>query len=97
MDDNVTRMETTFLKGAIEVILPQCVTFMGINGDLQLLTKEAKSTMATYCDEMSSNGLRVIAVAYGSTTNQLTLCGILGLMDPLRPMIKEAVHRIQDR
>ena len=87
--------ETRYLKGALEVIMPQCVACVGIGGDLQVLTASAKERVQHYSDDMSQRGLRVLAVAYGSEDN-LLLCGIVCLMDPLRPTVREAVHRIQD-
>ena len=44
----------------------------------------------------ASDGLRVIAIATGTNPNQLSLCGIVGLMDPLREGVVEAVDRIKN-
>lgn len=96
LDDTVTKMTTSYVKGAVEVVLPQCVTILGVGGDLQLFTSSAKERVRQYSEEMAHTGLRVIAVAYGNAPNQLTFCGVVGLMDPLRPSVKDSVHRIQD-
>lgn len=73
-----------YLKGALEVIMPKCVTFIDKNGELALLSVSAKERVLNHAQDMSNRGLRVIAVACGDSNNQLTLCGIIGLMDPLR-------------
>ena len=86
----------SYLKGALEVIIPQCVTFMTAQGELSLLSGAAKERVSQQAAEMGRVGLRVLAVACGSLANQFTLCGIIGLMDPLRDGVVEAVHRIHD-
>lgn len=88
--------EKSYLKGALEVILPQCVTYLNEKGEKTLLGPELKAHIQRQATEMASDGLRVIAVACGSTLNQYTFCGIAGLMDPLRDGVQDAVHRIQD-
>jgi Ca2+-transporting ATPase len=88
--------EISYLKGALEVILPQCVTYLGANGELLLLSSLVIERIQSQSEEMSREGLRVLAVAYGHKQNQLTFCGIVGLMDPLRFGVVDAVHRIQD-
>ncbi len=91
-----SQKEVNYLKGALEVILPQCVTYLGGNGELLLLSSLVIERIQSQSEEMAREGLRVIAVAYGTKQNQLTFCGIIGLMDPLRFGVIEAVHRIQD-
>lgn len=88
--------ELSYIKGALEVILPQCVAYMSNSGDLSLLTPSTTDRVAQQALEMGQDGLRVIAVACGTLANQYTLCGIIGLMDPLREGVVEAVHRIHD-
>ena len=84
-----------YMKGALEVIMPQCVTYLGPAGELLLLSAMVKERVLQHCLEMSSRGLRVLGVAFGEHSNQLTLCGIVGLMDPLREGVIEGVHRMQ--
>jgi Ca2+-transporting ATPase len=88
--------EVSYLKGALEVILPQCVTYLGSNGELLLLSSLVLERINSQAEEMAKEGLRVIAIAYGQKQNQMTFCGIVGLMDPLRFGVIDAVHRIQD-
>jgi len=81
---NEYNQQKHYLKGALEIIMPKCVTFIDKNGELALLSVSAKERVLNHSQDMSNKGLRVIAVACGDSNNQLTLCGIIGLMDPLR-------------
>lgn len=83
-----------YMKGALEMILPQCVTYIDNNGELILLSVSAKERVFQHAQEMAEQGLRVLAVAFGDTHNQLTLGGIIGIMDPLRKGVEEAVYRM---
>ena len=89
---------SAYIKGALEVILPQCVTFIGPQGESTLLTNQHKEQVKEMYNTMSKNGLRVIALARGGgemLRNQFCLCGLMGLQDPLREGVEEAVARIQ--
>lgn len=85
-----------YLKGALEVILPQCVTYLDNRGELILLSAAVKERVLQHSVDMSSDGLRVLGVAFGTQQNQLTLAGIVGLMDPLREGVVDGVLRIQN-
>lgn len=85
-----------FIKGALEVIMPQCVTYLNKNGDAVALNPAAKGRVSHYSELMASTGLRVLAIATGNVSSQYTLCGIIGLMDPLREGVVEAVERIKN-
>lgn len=89
-------IEKRYLKGALEVILPQCVSFVDTNGNLSLLSPAVVEKIDHYANEMSKEGLRVLAVAFGMKVNQLTFTGLVGLMDPLREGVKDSVHKILD-
>lgn len=93
--DVESRGEVRYLKGALEVLLPQCVTYLNASGDLALLSPSVIELINQYSEEMAKGGLRVIAVAFGTKPNQFTLSGIIGLQDPLRDGVVEAVHRIR--
>ena len=87
---------TTFVKGALEVVLPMCVTYLDKQGHAALLDAPTRDTVCRRALEMARDGLRIIAVARGHTHNQFTLCGILALMDPLRDGVRDSVMRMQD-
>jgi len=91
-----TTSTTRYLKGALEVIMPQCISYLDSQGEQALLNDAARDRVQQKSHEMSRNGLRILGVAYGTHNNQLVLCGIIGLMDPLRETVPEAVRRITD-
>ncbi len=88
-----------FTKGAPEQVIDRCVTVAGRSG-LQGLQAKAVLERA---DQMASEGLRVLAVAYrvwpslpaelspDAVEQDLTLLGLVGLMDPPREEAREAV------
>ena len=85
-----------FVKGALEVVLPMCVSYFNHMGDQVLLDSSTRDLIHMQALDMANDGLRVLAVAKGTSSNQYTFCGILGLMDPLREGVKEAVARMQN-
>ena len=99
-NSNGNNDEVRYLKGALEVILPMCVNCVGnVSGELVPLTAAAIERVQQHSLEMASEGLRVLAVASGTGSGAgsgLTLCGVVGLMDPLRENVVDAVRRIID-
>ena len=78
------------------MIVGMCKTYVGQNGETLTLTAFAIDRVSQQSAEMARDGLRVIAIACGGEIGKLTLCGIVGLKDPLREGVADAVHRIQD-
>lgn len=70
-----------YVKGAVDVLLPLCSA--GTEG------------IAAANEDMASRGLRVLAVAVGSGTEarDLEMLGLIGLADPPRPEVIEALAR----
>ncbi|XP_066140901.1 calcium-transporting ATPase type 2C member 1 isoform X1 [Euwallacea fornicatus] len=83
--------EIYFAKGALEKILPKCTTYR-VNGIDQPLTLEKRTDFNAECTEIGKKGLRVIALARGESMNELTYLGIVGICDPPRPMVREAIN-----
>lgn len=81
-------------KGAIEGVLAHCT-----------LTPAARSEALAMHDRFAADGLRVLAVAArradllgegrDDDERDLTLCGLLGFQDPLRPEVPRAVDACQ--
>ncbi len=87
------------VKGALERLLPMCERMVSAQGlvplDAERLEAEA--------ERMASRGFRVLALASGSITLEegevfseehlggLTLLGLVGMIDPLRPEAKQAL------
>ena len=75
------------VKGAPDVLIPKCN-----------ISAEEKNTALCANDDMTSRGLRVLAVAECETDYipdninlPLNLCGLIGISDPPRPEIAEAI------
>lgn len=88
-----------FAKGALERLLPMCSHMAAAGGTLAL----DRSQVEQQAQVLASQGFRVIALAAGAIElgpqevfseehlRQLTLIGLVGLIDPLRPEAKAAV------
>ena len=86
-----------YCKGAPETVLPLCSSTLE-NGKVIPLDEAGRTRLLTVQDEMTERGLRVIALAYRAVTNhsahsecELLFAGLIGLVDPPRPGVKEAI------
>jgi len=83
---------TVVVKGAPDVLIPKCnITF------------EEKENALRKNDKMTSDGLRVLAVAECETDYipdnmnlPLKLCGLIGISDPPRPEIAKAIKNCKE-
>ncbi|XP_076274414.1 secretory pathway calcium atpase isoform X2 [Rhynchophorus ferrugineus] len=89
------KQEIFFAKGALEKILPKCTEY-SVNGTVQTMTDNKKSEFQAECHEIAKKGLRVIALAKGNTLNELVYMGIVGICDPPRPMVREAINLLTE-
>ena len=88
-----------FVKGALERLLPMCERMASVNGDVALDADLLERQAAA----LAGQGYRVIALAAGEIDlaseqvfseehlRELTLLGLVGMIDPLRPEAKAAV------
>jgi len=98
-------------KGASEVILEDCAYYADENGDAQELTPEKKAEFLSLIDQMAGRALRTLAIAHKNYKDlnkipadyrtdppdgsDLVLDAIVGIIDPLRSDVKEAVKTAQ--
>jgi Ca2+-transporting ATPase len=96
--------QCAFVKGALERLLPMCSTMAAPGGPVAL----ERDVLEQQAQALAVQGHRVIALAAGvielgpqevfseEHLGQLTLIGLVGLIDPLRPEAKAAVTACQE-
>ncbi|MBF8260028.1 MAG: cation-transporting ATPase, partial [Actinobacteria bacterium] len=92
-----------FVKGAPDIVLDHC-THIQQAGQAVALTEERRREVLEQNRDMASNALRVLGVAYRPLAEvpeslrpedlemNLTFVGLLGMIDPARPEVMEAVN-----
>jgi sodium/potassium-transporting ATPase subunit alpha len=93
---------TLWCKGAPESVLPLCATWF----DGKATRPYDEAAHEAFCrahDAMAGRGLRVLALAWkplaasgDASESGLDLCGLIGLEDPPRPDVREAVARCRE-
>lgn len=85
-------------KGAAEILLKKCTHYIE-DGKMQELTESQRKKILVNVSKMGEKALRVIAVAYKDTQsfqiseNGLVFVGLIGMIDPPRPEVREAVQK----
>ncbi|KAK3086796.1 hypothetical protein FSP39_023594 [Pinctada imbricata] len=79
-----------FVKGALERVLSNCSRFYD-NDSVSPLTEKQKKEYSYQASIMGNAGLRVLAMAYGSSMNDLIFVGFVGIIDPPRDGVREAI------
>ncbi len=94
-----------FTKGAVDSIVSSC-EFVWDQDQPQSLNDDWRSRIETCNDQLAANGMRVLGIAFRlldekpsaeadleSVEQQLVFLGMLGLIDPPRPEVADAVAR----
>ncbi len=91
------------VKGAPETVLPICSRSVGPGGEDRVLDAPAREEWLERAGEMASRGQRVLALATRSLReseafdfDQLALVGLIGLLDPPRRGVRQAIDACQD-
>jgi len=96
-----------YVKGASEVILAQCTQAIKPDGSIGKLDKKLKKSAEEHIKEMASSGLRTLCLASLSLDKELNweeeqpmsglvLQAIVGIKDPVRKEVPEAVKACQE-
>lgn len=85
----------TYVKGALERLLPRCTTYYGAGDAVQKLTNDVQATIKQASNEMSRNGLRVLATAGGPAGGTPTFYGLEAMQDPPREGVRKAIATLQ--
>lgn len=94
---------TAYTKGAPDIVLSHCTQIL-INGTIQPLSDRKRRKITSAIEEMSSQALRVLALAMKKGGNKKSLLsesglifvGLVGMKDPIRPEAKEAVEKFKE-
>ncbi|KAF7819054.1 putative calcium-transporting ATPase 11, plasma membrane-type [Senna tora] len=91
-----------FCKGASEIILKMCDKIIDANGETVDLPEELAKNVSDVINSFASEALRTLCLAVkdinenegetGIPENGYTLIAIVGIKDPVRPGVKEAVQ-----
>ncbi|XP_063712483.1 calcium-transporting ATPase type 2C member 1-like isoform X2 [Symsagittifera roscoffensis] len=89
-----TEEEILFMKGALEKVLTQCTHTLQANNPVPITSHNTQEYIQQ-SKELGSRGLRVVAVATGTDLGKLTLLGLVGIHDPPRPGVKQAIDTLR--
>jgi Ca2+-transporting ATPase len=86
------------VKGAPEEVLRLCNARLRGDGELEPLGPEARRTILAANSRMAGEAMRVLGLAYAerndhgdSTYDDLAWVGLVGMADPIRPGVREAI------
>lgn len=99
-----------YTKGASEIVLDACTHYWDAEGGVKKLDKDARAAWDKVILGYADEALRTIALAYRNVSSEeygrmsgeepplekLTLMGIVGIMDPLRPGVVESVAKFRE-
>jgi len=90
-----------YCKGAPETVLPLCSTIL-LQGKQQPLDESGRANLLAMQEQMAEQGLRVIALAWRKLPQhvpqqetELIFAGLIGLVDPPREGVAEAIATCQ--
>ncbi|CAK9311520.1 unnamed protein product [Citrullus colocynthis] len=91
-----------FCKGASEIILAMCDKVLSSNGEALPLSDEQRTNISNIINSFANDALRTLCIAYKDIEalsapekipdDDFTLIAVIGIKDPVRPGVKEAVQ-----
>ncbi|EGD77771.1 plasma membrane calcium ATPase [Salpingoeca rosetta] len=93
------------VKGAAEVLLEMSTRYVAADGSVKEMTADARKRFEDKLTVMGEKALRSIGMAFRCSDNdqdwtdtdkpELVLLGLVGIQDPLRPEVRDAVRACQ--
>lgn len=84
-----------FVKGMPEKVLGECHTYTGADGLPTALLEDDRTLVLRHSRRMASSGLRVLALAYGKSLEQLVFTGLVAMEDPPRQGVQDCVRQLR--
>ena len=97
-----------FVKGAAEIVLSRCTSILTSDGEVIPLGLKQKQEVEDTIKQYADNALRAISFAFrdfeareeekvadNPPEDGLTFVGVVGILDPLRPEVRDAVRQCQ--
>jgi Ca2+-transporting ATPase len=84
--------EMIYLKGAFEPVMERCTTYYVSDSQRLPLTPTLRDTINRHIAAMSSHGLRVLCMAFGTSADALCFTGFVAVYDPPRMGVSEAIR-----
>ena len=87
--------EKYYVKGAIEKVLDNCTHYAVDETMIEVMDEAKRRQITQHAQLMGRKGLRVLGLAYGGKVDSLIFVGIVGIVDPPRPGVREAIRSLQ--
>jgi P-type Ca2+ transporter type 2C len=89
---NNLNQQYLFMKGSINEVLQKSTYYNSSHDKPVQLTPDKYKYFLSQAESLMSSGLRVIALASGSSFNDLSYVGMVGIMDPPRDGVQESIE-----
>lgn len=84
-----------FVKGAPEVVINMCTSYMNNNGDVIELNQTNQAIIQLVCETFAKKSMRILMLAHGTSMKDLTFIGIIGIIDPPRKDMHGIIHQFK--